>query len=160
MYHSLIHNNSNLDSSRTSFPSERHLFMQAARGSGEPGLVLSTDAKPRLKWTPELHSRFVEAVKQLGGAEKATPKTVMRLMGIPGVTLYHLKSHLQKYRLSKNILAQSNGGTENNVKIPTAALDKTSLEGNGSLVNNINFGPHKYKTMQISEALQIQMELN
>lgn len=26
---------------------------------------------------------------------EATPKTIMRLMGIPGLTLYHLKSHLQ-----------------------------------------------------------------
>ncbi|KAK8667786.1 hypothetical protein V6N13_105267 [Hibiscus sabdariffa] len=32
-------------------------------------LVLSTDSKPRLKWTPELHQRFVEAVDQLGGAD-------------------------------------------------------------------------------------------
>lgn len=32
-------------------------------------LVLSTDAKPRLKWTPELHQRFAEAVDQLGGAD-------------------------------------------------------------------------------------------
>ncbi|KAH7515961.1 hypothetical protein FEM48_Zijuj10G0083800 [Ziziphus jujuba var. spinosa] len=44
-------------------------------------LVLSTDAKPRLKWTPELHQRFVEAVSQLGGADswgKAnSPKTAL-----------------------------------------------------------------------------------
>jgi len=31
--------------------------------------VLSTDAKPRLKWTPELHQRFIEATNQLGGAD-------------------------------------------------------------------------------------------
>ncbi|KAE9615510.1 putative sterol 14-alpha-demethylase transcription factor MYB-HB-like family [Lupinus albus] len=31
--------------------------------------VLSTDAKPRLKWTHELHQRFIEATNQLGGAE-------------------------------------------------------------------------------------------
>ncbi|KAF1873048.1 hypothetical protein Lal_00016168 [Lupinus albus] len=60
-------------------------------------LVLSTDAKPRLKWTPELHQRFIEAINQLGGAEKATPKSIMRVMGIPGLTLYHLKSHLQAF---------------------------------------------------------------
>lgn len=32
-------------------------------------LVLSSDAKPRLKWTPELHQQFVNAVAQLGGAD-------------------------------------------------------------------------------------------
>ncbi|KAI4302152.1 hypothetical protein MLD38_037935 [Melastoma candidum] len=65
-------------------------------------LILSTDAKPRLKWTPELHLRFVEAITHLGGADKATPKSLMKVMGIPGLTLYHLKSHLQKYRLGKS----------------------------------------------------------
>ena len=59
----------NLLSPRTTFPSERQLFLQRGNTAGEPGLVLSTDAKPRLKWNPELHERFVEAVNQLGGAD-------------------------------------------------------------------------------------------
>ncbi|CAA6656991.1 unnamed protein product [Spirodela intermedia] len=97
--------------SRAAFHQDRHLLLQGANAPGDAGLVLSTDAKPRLKWTQDLHDRFIEAVNQLGGADKATPKTIMKLMGIPGLTLYHLKSHLQKYRLSKNLHTQANSAT-------------------------------------------------
>ncbi|KAI4371602.1 hypothetical protein MLD38_009931 [Melastoma candidum] len=54
-----------------------------------------------LRWTADLHERFVDAVTQLGGASKATPKAIMRTMNVKGLTLFHLKSHLQKYRLGK-----------------------------------------------------------
>ncbi|CAL5372658.1 unnamed protein product [Camellia sinensis] len=33
--------------------------------------------------------------------KEATPKTIMRTMGVKGLALYHLKSHLQKCRLGK-----------------------------------------------------------
>jgi hypothetical protein len=49
---------SNIISSRSVYSSEK-----------ESSLILSTDAKPRLKWTPELHERFIEAVAQLGGPD-------------------------------------------------------------------------------------------
>ncbi|KAL5972322.1 hypothetical protein ACLOJK_041575 [Asimina triloba] len=64
----------------------------------DPCLVLTADPKPRLRWTADLHDRFVDAVTQLGGPGKATPKTILRAMGVKGLTLFHLKSHLQKRR--------------------------------------------------------------
>ncbi|KAG9147621.1 hypothetical protein Leryth_015702 [Lithospermum erythrorhizon] len=78
-------------------------------------MVLSSEAKSRLKWTPELHQRFIDAINQLGGADRATPKSIMRIMGIHGLTLYHLKSHLQKYRLGKSQNSMSRGRNEQEI---------------------------------------------
>ncbi|KAK9089950.1 hypothetical protein Scep_029032 [Stephania cephalantha] len=63
--------------------------------------LMTSDPKPRLRWTADLHDRFVDAVTHLGGPHKATPKSIMRTMGVKGLTLFHLKSHLQKYRLGR-----------------------------------------------------------
>jgi SHAQKYF class myb-like DNA-binding protein len=63
--------------------------------------------KSRLRWTPQLHDRFIAAVNLLGGGNKATPKTIMQTMKVPGLTIFHVKSHLQKYRISSNKLDQS-----------------------------------------------------
>jgi len=54
------------------------MMMQGGNGAGDSGLVLSTDAKPRLKWTPDLHERFIEAVNQLGGADSESMKIMNR----------------------------------------------------------------------------------
>ncbi|KAG2305768.1 hypothetical protein Bca52824_025516 [Brassica carinata] len=86
------------------------------RAESPSGLVLTTDPKPRLRWTAELHERFVDAVTHLGGPDKATPKTIMRVMAVKGLTLYHLKSHLQKFRLGKQPHKEHSHGHSNNIR--------------------------------------------
>ncbi|CAN6926282.1 unnamed protein product [Brassica oleracea var. botrytis] len=88
------------------------------RSESPSGLVLTTDPKPRLRWTAELHERFVDAVTHLGGPDKATPKTIMRVMGVKGLTLYHLKSHLQKFRLGKQPHKDHSHGHSTNIRDP------------------------------------------
>ncbi|KAM7484771.1 hypothetical protein LguiA_000780 [Lonicera macranthoides] len=47
---------------------------------------------PRLRWTPELHNCFVHAIERLGGQDKATPKLVLQLMDVRGLTISHVKN--------------------------------------------------------------------
>ncbi|KAG7589526.1 Myb domain plants protein [Arabidopsis suecica] len=122
-------------------------------------LVLSTDAKPRLKWTCDLHHKFIEAVNQLGGPNKATPKGLMKVMEIPGLTLYHLKSHLQKYRLGKSMKFD-----DNKLEVSSASENQEAESKNdsrdlrGCSVTEENSNPSK-EGLQITEALQMQMEV-
>lgn len=116
--------------------------LQAANDSEDDPVILSTDPKPRLRWTAELHKQFVDAVDQLGGADKATPKSVMKLMNIKGLTLYHLKSHLQKYRLGRH--------SNKDAKVEGGLPDVTLMDLSSQV------GPDK---MQITEALHMQMEV-
>ncbi|KAK3433451.1 hypothetical protein EUGRSUZ_D01346 [Eucalyptus grandis] len=57
---------------------------------------------PRLRWTPDLHQCFMHAVEQLGGEDRATPKMVLQIMSVKGLTISHVKSHLQMYRSMKH----------------------------------------------------------
>lgn len=104
---------------------------------------LSLASRQRLRWTHELHERFVEAVAQLGGPDRATPKGVLRVMGVQELTIYHVKSHLQKYRLAKYLPDSSSDGK------------KTDKKDSGALLSTLDGSPG----VQIAEALKLQMEV-
>ncbi|PIN11561.1 hypothetical protein CDL12_15844 [Handroanthus impetiginosus] len=121
---------------------------------GDPCLVLTTDPKPRLRWTAELHERFVDAVTQLGGPDKATPKTIMRTMGVKGLTLYHLKSHLQKYRLGK----QANKELTENSK-DASCVGESQDTGSSTSASSRMMAQDINDGYQVTEALRMQMEV-
>ncbi|KAG9396857.1 Myb-like DNA-binding domain [Carpediemonas membranifera] len=56
------------------------------------------DGRRRLVWTPELHQRFVTAVRVLG-IKSSVPKNVLQLMNVEGITRENVASRLQKFRL-------------------------------------------------------------
>ncbi|KAF3791443.1 PHR1-LIKE 1 protein [Nymphaea thermarum] len=132
---------------------------------GEPTVNNSSTpeegVKQRLRWTSDLHERFVNAITQLGGPDRATPKGVLTMMGVPGLTIYHVKSHLQKYRLAKFLPESSADGNYLQLIIlssltPTCAYlgSKDEREGSAGSISNMENLPS-----QINDALRIQMEV-
>uniref|UniRef100_A0A2P2LCF5 MYB-CC type transcription factor LHEQLE-containing domain-containing protein n=1 Tax=Rhizophora mucronata TaxID=61149 RepID=A0A2P2LCF5_RHIMU len=73
----------------------------------------------------------------------ATPKGVLRVMGVQGLTIYHVKSHLQKYRLAKYLPDTSSDGK------------KADKKETGDVLSNLDGS----SGMQITEALKLQMEV-
>ncbi|PKI41786.1 hypothetical protein CRG98_037821 [Punica granatum] len=69
-----------------------------SRGAGgDPCLVLTSDPKPRLRWTADLHERFVDAVTQLGGAS--------RMLGRVSEGNFRQRYSWSEWRLSENLIA-------------------------------------------------------
>ncbi|CAK7341175.1 unnamed protein product [Dovyalis caffra] len=106
--------------------------------------------KPRMRWTPELHEAFVDAVNHLGGSERATPKGVLKHMNVEGLTIYHVKSHLQKYRTAR-YKPESSEGTSEKKSSPVEEMKSLDMK-------TLTYGS-KNRSMGITEALRLQMEV-
>ncbi|KAJ6734484.1 MYB FAMILY TRANSCRIPTION FACTOR PHL11 [Salix purpurea] len=78
-------------------------------------------------------------------------------MGVKGLTLYHLKSHLQKYRLGKQSCKESTDNSKDVGIAPSVAESQdtgsSTSASSGMIAQDLNDGH------QVTEALRVQMEV-
>ncbi|KAF9663038.1 hypothetical protein SADUNF_Sadunf18G0116700 [Salix dunnii] len=109
-----------------------------------------TSQKQRIRWTTELHDLFVDAVKSLGGPDVATPKSILGVMNVKGLSIYHVKSHLQKYRLAKNLPEPNHDKSISTVAENNAA--SSNSDGDALVIEST-------RDVQVTEALRTQIEI-
>ncbi|KAK4378046.1 hypothetical protein RND71_004342 [Anisodus tanguticus] len=120
----------------------------------------SLSSKTRIRWTQDLHDRFVECVNLLGGADRATPKAILKLMDSEGLTIFHVKSHLQKYRNAKCIPESTEGKSEKMdcPKNVTQIDSKTGLQIKEALHMQLEVQKRLHEQLEIQRKLQLRIE--
>ncbi|XP_010423296.1 PREDICTED: myb family transcription factor PHL5-like isoform X1 [Camelina sativa] len=136
------------------FPS--HTSFSSHGGSVSPNCVNKT----RIRWTQDLHEKFVECVNRLGGADKATPKAILKLMDSDGLTIFHVKSHLQKYRIAKYMPESLEGKFEKRAcgKELSQLDTKTGVQIKEALQLQLDVQRHLHEQLEIQRNLQLRIE--
>lgn len=117
-------------------------------------------SKTRIRWTQDLHKKFVECVNRLGGAEKATPKAILKLMDSDGLTIFHVKSHLQKYRSARYMPDSSEGKAEKRTSIDDVSQIevKTGFQIREAVEVQLDVQRRLHDQLEIQKILQLRIE--
>ncbi|PHT71362.1 hypothetical protein T459_26466 [Capsicum annuum] len=113
-------------------------------------------SKTRIRWTEDLHDRFLECANRLGGADKATPKQILNLMDSESLTLDQVKSHLQKYRNAKHPESAGKSEKRNSLDTVTDIESKTYATCYSLRFNLLIL---LFIATEITEALKMQLEV-
>eukprot|EP00257_Ricinus_communis_P010441 XP_002530353.2 uncharacterized protein LOC8263213 [Ricinus communis] len=120
----------------------------------------NVSSKKRMRWNQELHEKFINCVNNLGGAEKATPRTILKMMESKGLTIFQVKSHLQKYRAEKYMSERKQGKTETaSSDIPQLCM-KNTMQIKETLKLQLNFQKHLNEQLEIQRHVQQKIEEN
>ncbi|KAL5550439.1 hypothetical protein UlMin_000615 [Ulmus minor] len=114
--------------------------------------------KERLRWTEELHDRFVDAVTKLGGPERATPKGILKAMGDSRLSILHVKSHLQKYRMA-NLIPESTSRGKFEKKSISEILPNFSTTSAAQLNEALKIMEMEMQRTHLSDQSEVQKSL-
>ncbi|KAL8093036.1 hypothetical protein AgCh_035063 [Apium graveolens] len=130
---------------------QQQLPEEQQRISGHDILIVELEpslfnrGKPRVRWTVELHERFLKAVSKLGGLSVATPRRILHEMNVRGMNVDQIKSHLQKARIKKSSdrLTEETARDGHSAVRPNASVDQElpfnmSVNDLESYVSDIN----------------------
>ncbi|XP_058748548.1 myb family transcription factor PHL5-like [Vicia villosa] len=125
--------------------------------SSSNGNVVSS--KTRIRWTKDLHEKFVECVNRLGGADKATPKAILKMMDSEGLTIFHVKSHLQKYRTAK-FMPETSGKSDKRIHTedPHHVGVKAGYQIKEALQLQLEAQRRLHEQLEIQRTLQLRLE--
>ncbi|XP_064948580.1 protein PHR1-LIKE 3 isoform X2 [Musa acuminata AAA Group] len=122
-------------------------------------LLPSAIPVPSFRQTRSVQRRAKRDGHQLDRAE-ATPKAIMRTMGVKGLTLFHLKSHLQKYRLGKqsaSYLLENPGSSSLSPRVPTPDVNE-GQEVKEALRAQMEVQRRLYEQVEVQKHVQIRMD--
>ncbi|KAG7036225.1 Myb family transcription factor PHL11, partial [Cucurbita argyrosperma subsp. argyrosperma] len=140
----------------------------------ENGVLMTRDPKPRLRWTADLHDRFVDAVTKLGGPGKgivffrSNSQVCVKIDGFKGLDFVPLEEpfaepfNLQKYRLGlqtrkQNVAEQrnENSGTISNF---TVEEDDRGLQIAEALKSHVEVQKTILEQLEVQNKLQMRIE--